>query len=343
MASLAETYDVALVDLDGVVYIGSGPVDHAAEALAKARAAGMRLAFVTNNAARPPQAVAEHLSRLGIAVSSNEVVTSAQAAARVLAEMLPKGAGVLVVGGEGLVAALQERGLRPVSDLAGDPLAVVQGFHPDVDWRLLAEGSFAVAAGLPWVASNTDRTLPTPRGTAPGNGTLVDAIRAATGRAPTVAGKPEPPMHREAVLRSGARHPLVVGDRLDTDIEGARRVGVDSLLVLTGVTDPVGLVRAPAARRPTYVGSDLRALGESADAVTVRAGLARCGGASAAVEGGQLVVRLSRGHDTTAKLDILRAVCGAAWAVDDPVTVRGVETVLAEAGWSVHPATQGPY
>jgi HAD superfamily hydrolase (TIGR01450 family) len=343
MASLAKTYDVALVDLDGVVYIGSGPVDHAAEALAKARADGMRLAFVTNNAARPPQAVAEHLSRLGIAVSNDEVVTSAQAAARVLADMLPTGAGVLVVGGEGLVAALQERGLRPVRDLAGDPLAVVQGFHPDVDWRMLAEGSFAVAAGLPWVASNTDPTLPTPRGTAPGNGTLVDAIRAATGRAPTVAGKPEPPMHQEAVLRSGARRPLVVGDRLDTDIEGARRAGVDSLLVLTGVTDPVGLVRAPAAQHPTYVAPDLRALGESADTVTVQAGLARCGGASAAIEGGHVVVRHSPGHDSTAKLDVLRAVCGAAWAAGDPVTVAGVETVLAEAGWTVHPSTGAPY
>jgi HAD superfamily hydrolase (TIGR01450 family) len=343
MASLAETYDVALVDLDGVVYVGSGPVDHAAEALAKARADGMRLAFVTNNAARPPQAVAEHLSRLGIAVSSDEVVTSAQAAARVLADMLPTGAGVLVVGGEGLVAALQERGLRPVRDLAGDPLAVIQGFHPDVDWRMLAEGSYAVAAGLPWVASNTDRTLPTPRGTAPGNGTLVDAIRTATGRAPTVAGKPEPPMHQEAILRSGARRPLVVGDRLDTDIEGARRAGVDSLLVLTGVTDPVGLVRAPAAQHPTYVAPDLRALGESADAVTVQAGLARCGGASAAIEGGRVVVRHSPGHDSSAKLDVLRAVCGAAWAAGDPVTVPGVETVLAEAGWIVHPSTGAPY
>jgi hypothetical protein len=113
--------------------------------------------------------------------------------------------------------------------------------------------------------------------------------------------------------------------------------------VLTGVTDPVGLVRAPAARRPTYVGSDLRALRDSADAVTVQAGLARCGRASAAVEGGQMVVRFSRGHDTTAKLDVLRAVCGAAWAVGDPVTVAGVETVLSEAGWTVRPSTQGPY
>ncbi|MGH8826024.1 MAG: HAD-IIA family hydrolase, partial [Jiangellaceae bacterium] len=260
VTSLARSYDVALLDLDGVVYVGAEPVAHAPESLRAARVAGMHLAFVTNNAARTPEVVAEHLTSIGVNASSDEVVTSAQAAARVLDELLPAGSRVLVVGGDGLVAALAERGLTPVTSADADPAAVVQGFAPDVSWRLLAEGSYAVAAGLPWVASNVDRTIPTARGRAPGNGALVDAVRAATGREPVVAGKPEPPMHRETVLRTGARHPLVVGDRLDTDIEGANRAGVDSLLVFTGVTDPAELISAPPLLRPTYIGLDLRAL-----------------------------------------------------------------------------------
>ena len=336
MSSLAETYDVALLDLDGVVYVGAHPVQHAARALATARASGMRLAFVTNNAARPPGRVADHLTSLGIAARDAEVVTSAQAAARVLAEMLPVGARVLVVGGEGLIAALRERGLTPVADAAADPVAVVQGFHPDVGWRLLAEGCYAVAAGVPWVASNVDRTIPTPRGTAPGNGTLVDAVRAATGREPVVAGKPEPPMHREAVLRTVAEKPLVVGDRLDTDIEGARRFGVDSLLVLTGVTSPGDLVNAPPERRPTYVAKDLRALNEAPDGLIVRPGVVRRGRYVSAVERGRVTVQPSGELDGASTMDALRAICGAVWAADvDTGPVAGIEEALAGVGWGL--------
>ena len=334
MPTLAQTYDVALVDLDGVVYVGPDAVDHAAAALAEARQAGMRLAFVTNNAARPPDAVAEHLRLLGIGVDADEVVTSAQSAARVLAEILPDGARVLVVGGEGLVAALTERGLTPVSSAEADPVAVVSGFHPDVGWRLLAEGAYAVATGIPWVASNTDRTLPTPRGTAPGNGTLVDAVRSATGRDPVVAGKPEPPMHREAVLRTGARRPLVVGDRLDTDIEGAQRSGVDSLLVLTGVTGAAQLADATAQQRPAFLADDLRALAEPADTLTVAPGLVRRGRYVAAVERGRVVVGRSAAGPDGGDIDALRAICGAVWAAADRCEqVVGVDAALAEAGW----------
>jgi HAD superfamily hydrolase (TIGR01450 family) len=332
MRTLAETYDVALVDLDGVVYVGPDAVDHAAAALAEARRAGMRLAFVTNNAARPPHTVAEQLGRMGVGVDVDEVITSAQAAARVLAEALPAGAKVLVVGGEGLVAALSERGLVPVSNADAEPAAVASGFHPDVGWRLLAEGAFAVATGILWVASNTDRTLPTPRGIAPGNGTLVDAVRAATGRDPVVAGKPEPPMHREMVLRTGARRPLVVGDRLDTDIEGARRAGVDSLLVLTGVTGPAQLVNAPPQRRPTFLAEDLRALADPPDALAVAPGMARHGGFSAAVERGHIVVDRPEVESGGRFVDALRAICGAAWAaVDKGDRVAGVDAALVEA------------
>ena len=258
--ALVEAYDVALLDLDGVIYTGASAVPGAVAALTRARAAGMRLAFVTNNASRSPSAVAAHLSRLGLPAAATDVVTSAQAAARLVAERFPPGSPVLVAGAMALRLALRARGLRPVSTFAERPVAVVQGFAPDLGYSQLAEAGLAIRAGALFVASNTDATLPTPRGLQPGNGSLVQVLVTATGVRPIVAGKPEPPLHAEAMARTGAKRPLVVGDRLDTDIEGAVRGGADSLLVLTGVTSPLDLVLAPPGRRPTYVAADLRAL-----------------------------------------------------------------------------------
>jgi glycerol-1-phosphatase len=347
MPSLAETYDVALVDLDGVIYVGSTPVGHAAAALAQARAAGLRLAFVTNNAARRPEAVAEQLAGLGVPASAGEIVTSAQAAARLLADRLPAGARVLVVGGDGLEAALIDRGLTPVAGADQDPAAVVSGFHPDVGWRLLAEGAYAVAAGLPWVASNVDPTIPMPRGNAPGNGALVEAIRMATGRTPVVAGKPEPPIHQEAILRTRARRPLVIGDRLDTDIAGAVRAGADSLLVLTGVTGAVALATAPPEWRPTFVARDLRALAAESAQLAVQPGLLERGRYVAAIEQGRLAVKPADdgadlressaiGTDADDAVDLLRAACGAVWAAADRgVQLGELDSVLEAAGWPV--------
>ena len=257
---LDTAYDVALLDLDGVVYLGGAAIPGAAEALRKADAAGMRLAYVTNNAFRTPAAIAALLTSFGVPAAAEDVVTSAQAAARLLAERLPAGAPVLVIGGSGLRMALRERGLRPVSTADDKPRAVVQGYAPDVSYSMLAEGGLAVAAGALFVASNGDLTLPSRRGRQPGNGSLIQVVATATGVQPLVAGKPEPPLHRESVLRTGARHPLVVGDRLDTDIEGAHRVGADSMLVLTGVTGPAEAVLAPPSQRPTYLAEDLAGL-----------------------------------------------------------------------------------
>ncbi len=219
----------------------------------------MRLAYVTNNALRTPDAVAAHLTELGIPAQAGDVITSAQAVARLIADQVPQGSRVLVVGGEGLRVALRERGLVPVESADDDPAAVVQGYGgPELPWGRFAEASYAVARGVPWFASNTDLTIPSGRGIAPGNGAAVEVVRIATGAEPQVAGKPLPPMHRETILRTGAERPLVVGDRLDTDIEGAFNGGVDSLLVLTGVTDGAQLLSAPPHHRPTYVDADLR-------------------------------------------------------------------------------------
>ena len=257
---LAALYDTALLDLDGVVYRGADGVPHAVDSLLAAAAAGMRLTYVTNNASRTPEAVAAHLVTLGLPAKPEEVVTAAQAVARLIAEQVGKGARVLTVGGEGLRVALQGYGLELVSSADDDPAAVAQGYTPDTSWKDLAEAAYAVERGVPWFAANTDSTMPTARGIAPGNGALVGAVAAATGTWPTVAGKPEPALHRETMIRTGAHKPLVVGDRLDTDIEGANRAGVDSLLVLTGVTTLEQLRGAPDLHQPTYVAADLRGL-----------------------------------------------------------------------------------
>ncbi|MEU6232352.1 HAD-IIA family hydrolase [Kitasatospora sp. NPDC047058] len=309
----AEEYDTALLDLDGVVYAGPEAVPHAVDALNRAGRAGMRLAYVTNNASRTPADVAGHLTRLGVPTCADDVVTSAQAAARLIAEQVPAGSAVLVVGGRGLDEALREHGLRPVGSLADGPAAVVQGFDPGVGWPQLAEASYAVAAGLPWIASNTDLSLPTERGRAPGNGALVGVVRAATGARPQVAGKPMPVMHRESMLRTAARRPLVVGDRLDTDIAGAVNGGVDSLLVLTGVTTARQLLAAAPGERPTYVAADLRGLLAPQSEVTAGDDAFHCRGWLARTADGLLLLE---GHGPD-PVDALRALCAAAWTARD--------------------------
>jgi len=308
---LDTAYDVALLDLDGVVYLGGTAIPGAAQALRKAQAAGMRLAYVTNNAFRTPAAIAALLTSFGTPATAQDVVTSAQAAARLLAERLPAGAPVLVVGGSGLRMAVRERGLRPVSTALDRPQAVVQGYWPDLSYSLLAEGGLAVAAGALFVASNGDLTLPGRRGSQPGNGSLIQVIATATGVQPLVAGKPEPPLHRESVLRTGAKHPLVVGDRLDTDIEGAHRVGADSLLVLTGVTSPAEAVLAPPSQRPTYLAEDLAGLLEPHPEVSSADGAFSCGGWTATRTEDQL--ELSGDGE---RIDGLRALCAAAWTTE---------------------------
>ncbi len=307
---LTAAYDAALVDLDGVVYRGSQAVPAAAEALAAAGSAGMAVVFVTNNAARTPAAVARHLSALGVPAAPEDIVTSAQAAARMLVERLDPGSPVLVLGADGLLEAVRERVLRPVSEAGAKPVAVVQGFDPEMTYARLAEAAVVLQLGALWVATNLDATVPSPRGLLPGNGSLVALLRTATGRTPVAAGKPERPLHDEALRRTGARRPLVVGDRLDTDIAGARAVGADSLLVLTGVATPDELLRAAPDRRPSYVGADLMALLEPHPQPEPAGRALRCGAWTAVVDGGQL--RLTGGPDRP--LDALRAGCAAVWA-----------------------------
>lgn len=327
---LAEIYDVALLDLDGVVYVGSAPVPGVPKVLAAVRETPMRLAYVTNNASRRASEVTDLLSSMGVPVAVDEVVTSAQAAAHLLQERLAPGSAVLVVGTEALAEEVRGAGLTPVR--AADPLpaAVVQGYGPNVGYRDLAEATVAIRNGAMWVATNTDGTLPSARGPVPGNGALVAALEVATGAKPTVVGKPQPGLLRESVQRTGSRRPLVVGDRLDTDIEGAVAVGADSLLVLSGVTTAALLLAAPSGQRPTYVAGDLGGLLQAYPVVTADddGSGAKCGGFAARWDGLEMVLS-GRGDEP---LDALRALCAASWAANRPPgAVRATDPVATAA------------
>jgi len=268
MTALARQHDCLLLDLDGTVFRGHAPTVGAVETLG---AVQCRSLFVTNNASRSADEVADHLVELGFTASADDVVTSAQSAARMLGQRLPAGAKVLVVGTDALAAEVSAVGLAPVRTFAEDPVAVIQGLSMTICWADLAEAALAVRSGAVWVTSNLDATLPTERGLLPGNGSLVAALRTATGAEPLVAGKPAPALMQDALARGDFRSPLVVGDRLDTDIAGASAAGLPSLMVLTGVNNARDAVYAVPEQRPTYIGADLRSLLADADSLAIAA------------------------------------------------------------------------
>ncbi|QIK77444.1 HAD-IIA family hydrolase [Nocardioides piscis] len=301
-----------MFDLDGVVYVGGESVAGVSDRVRQVRDTGAHVAFVTNNASRSPEQVAAKLVKLGVAATSDDVVTSAQAAARLLRDRFGDGAAVWLLGGPGLEAALLAEGLVVAEEPQG-AVAVVSGYGPDVLWKDVMRAATMVRDGLPYVASNTDLTIPTAYGLAPGHGVLVRTIADFAGVEPTVAGKPARPLMDETIRRVGGERPLMVGDRLDTDIEGARAAGIDSMLVLTGVTGLSELVSAQAPLRPDFIAPDLAGLFE-AHPVPERDGSAvHLGGWTARLEGGGVDVS---GHGSPA--DWWRVVATAGWtALDD--------------------------
>ncbi|MPY80973.1 MAG: HAD-IIA family hydrolase [Actinophytocola sp.] len=302
--SLLDRYDCLLFDLDGTVYHGSEAIKGAITGIDAAHTAGVAVRFVTNNASKAPDAVAAHLRDLGVPADTCEVATSAQAGARLLASMVPAGATVLVVGTDALAAEVSGLGLRTTRRYGDDVVAVAQGHSPDTGWRDLAQACTAIRSGSRWVACNVDPTLPTERGQLPGNGAMVAALRAATGASPAVAGKPEPGLFTEAARAADAQAPLVIGDRLDTDIAGAAAAGMDALLVLSGVTTPADVLTAPEGQRPRYLADDAAAVTGPAEDLAV----GEKPGWRIDVADGELLV-----SGTGEPLDLLRALCPLAW------------------------------
>ena len=256
---LAERYDAFLFDLDGVLYRGSSPVPFAAEALGRLRASGVGIAFVTNNSSATPEVVADRLDAVGISAEPREIETSALTTASILAARGVTNAFVL--GEAGIRQALLDAGIRPMAPGDRSVDAVVVGLDRGVTYEDLRLASALVAQGASFVATNADASFPAADGTDwPGAGALVAAIETTTGATAEVVGKPNAPILRAALVRAGGGSPLLVGDRLDTDIAGARALGWDSLLVFTGIAARSDL--AASAVAPTYIGEDLRALFE---------------------------------------------------------------------------------
>jgi glycerol-1-phosphatase len=313
-AALIDSYDAVLFDLDGVVYLGPVAVPGATEGIAQLHDRGIKIGFVTNNAARPPTAVADHLVELGIPASAADIVTSAQAAAHLLVNRFGAGARVLAVGGDGVIAALSEAGLVGVHSADDHPVAVIQGYGFNLAWQELNEAAIAIQRGAHWVATNIDPTRPTDRGLVPGNGAAVAAVKMAVGVEPAeVAGKPYRPLLDDTVERLGVRHPLFVGDRLDTDIAGAVNANLDSMLVLSGSHRAEDLLAAMPGERPTYVGEDLRALLHPGLTVVQKQGEFQCGHATASVVDGRLMVQV----DGQVGIEAIWAAAHATWwAVD---------------------------
>jgi glycerol-1-phosphatase len=310
---IIDSYDGVLFDLDGVIYLGPVAVPGAVEGIAELHDRGTKIGFVTNNAARPPVAVADHLVELGIPATAADVVTSAQAAAHLLINRFGPGARILAVGGEGVTVALSEVGLVPVHSADDKPVAVIQGYGFDLRWQELNEAAVAIHRGAYWVATNIDSTRPTERGLVPGNGAAVAAVQLAVQAEPEVAGKPYRPLLDDTVSRLGAHHPLFVGDRLDTDIAGAVNAGLDSMLVLSGTHRAEELLGAAPGERPTFVGTDLRAVLRPPVTVSQTGTEFHCGAATASVGEGRL--RVQRNGST--EVEAIWAAAHAAWWAAD--------------------------
>ncbi len=320
MTTLADQYDCLLIDLDGTVFRGESPTDGAVEALDGVRS---RKLFITNNASRSADEVAAHLRDLGFTASGDDVVTSAQTAAGVLAGKLPAGSPVLIVGTDALAGEITAVGLSPVRRWDDDPVAVVQGHSTATGWSELAEAALAIRAGAVWVAANVDRTLPSERGLLPGNGAMVAALRAATDAEPEVAGKPAPTLLNDAIGRGDFDFPLVVGDRLDTDIAGANAADLPSLMVLSGVNSALDAIRAVPAERPTYIAADLRSLHQDPDLLAVEPKPAW----RVDIADGKVTVTAKDDDTDNDGLSVVRAVASAVWSAD-----FDEQTVSIEAG-----------
>lgn len=314
MSRLVDSFDAALFDLDGVIYLGPLVIDGVTETLDTLRHTGTRIGYVTNNAARTPEAVAAHLVELDIPATASDVVNSTQATVRMLQADLPAGARLLVVGTEALAEQLREGGFVPVHSLHEDPVAVVQGYHPAQEWSQLELGAIAIQNGAPWYATNPDMTRPTERGILPGCGAQMAVIRACVEVEPKVAGKPFRPLLDETVLRLGAEHPIFVGDRLDTDIMGANAVDMASLFVFTGAHGKTDLLTADEASRPTHIGWDVSALLQPARTVEVSddGSLIRCGDQQVRLTDGE-VSAIGDPSEVDSQLDVLWAALHAVW------------------------------
>jgi glycerol 3-phosphatase-2 len=325
-AKVFNQFQTLLLDLDGVIYAGENAIVDAVESIAAIRALEIPVGYITNNSSRKPETIADQLRGFGLELSTDEVISSAQAGVELLATMIPAGSKVLVVGGEGLRSRVLDAGFELVGSSDEKPAAVIQGFAPEVGWKDLAEASYSIQGGAKWVATNQDWTIPRERGLAPGNGTLVSAVHTAVGQLPIVAGKPERAIFETAMREFSAESAIYVGDRLDTDVVGANKAGIGSALVMTGVTTRKELLGARPDSRPAFILGTLKDLLSPYRAPTKTKRGAKLGDVEVEVLGEKVVVSFG----DPKSLDALKAACLAIWECGTPIHLLDVEPALYE-------------
>ena len=220
---LSEAYSLALLDLDGVVYRGKNPVEHAAKNIRKAESLGMTVEYTTNNSSRLQAVVADQLKGCDLDVESWQVITSSVVAARMVARAVPEGSKVFVLGAQHLREEVAKQGLEVVDSAEAQPVAAIQGWYPDMSWNEMAQIAYAVEHGATYFVTNRDLTIPRELGIAPGCGSMIMAVINATGVEPvSSAGKPESAMYDEARILAAhddgepvdKEQCLAIGDRL---------------------------------------------------------------------------------------------------------------------------------
>lgn len=323
---LIDGYDALFADLDGVVYEGGKAIDGAVSTLSTLANEGLTIAYVTNNSSRKPETIASQIAGYGLSATADQVVSSGQTGVELLQSLVPAGSKVLVVGGEGLRTYTEAGGFRLVEDSTEKPDAVIQGFSPDVGWKHLSEAAYSIQNGAKWVATNSDWTIPQERGIAPGNGTLVSAVHTAVGQLPLVAGKPEAAIFETAKTRVNSKRPLFVGDRIDTDILGANRAGIDSVLVLTGISQPKELLATKEDSHPKFVIGTLEELLKPySEPKKTKFGYSL---RDSEVELIGNKVRIISGEPGS--LDVLRCACEVIWNSGQPIHALDVESSIYE-------------
>lgn len=321
--SLLTDYDAMLLDLDGTVWEGGRAIPGAVDVI---NTADLPTVYVTNNAARAAEVVASRLQGIGLPASAADVLTSAQAAVELAVADVPAESAVLVLGTDSFRQLAEQAGFRVVESADDEPVAVLQGHNPETGWAQLSEAALAIRAGARYIASNLDSSLPSERGLLVGNGSMVAAVVSATGVTPLSAGKPGPAMFHSAAGKLDSKRPLVVGDRLDTDIEGGVTAGMDTFQVLTGVSGPKALLAAPLHQRPVFIGESMTDLYR--EGAELRVGPQ--GGFAARIDGAELV--LSGGGPGATSIHALRTALAVTWGSGGEVTtIRGEGEAAEEA------------
>jgi 4-nitrophenyl phosphatase len=228
-----------IIDMDGVIWKGDAPIGDLPSIFRKIRERGLRFVFATNNGTKSPEEYQEKLRTLGVEIEPSQVVTSALGIAFMLDREYPKGTKIFMIGENGICTALEEKGFEILSvERAPEAQIFVMGIDRGINFQKVAEATLLVRNGIPFYATNTDRTFPTPRGEIPGAGAWLSIITTATGVDPIVAGKPYPFLMELALEKLGTKkeETLVIGDRLETDIAAGQGVGCPCALVLSGVS-----------------------------------------------------------------------------------------------------------